>query len=123
MSKVSWIGEYYPVKADKESKENAINHSLNKWIGLLPENLKKHDLDSPPISIDASTCALCYHYFDETKGDCINCPLCITRENTPCDSHNGNIDKDIDPCFSYRSDNKDPQPMIYWLTKTKEDNY
>lgn len=53
MSLQSWKEEFYPSNAadefqfdptpQKELVIKAIEHSLKKWIGLSPENLKKHD--------------------------------------------------------------------------------
>jgi hypothetical protein len=92
MSIESWKKEFYPTPA----KDNisyplqAAKHSLAKWLGLTPENLKDHVLtkDFAEIverqavanyfGIDCSTCALCEYddklvYIDEQG--CYNCPL------------------------------------------------
>lgn len=74
MSKIpdpaGWHAEFYPTPIEKLpkgcSKADAIKHSLQKWRGLLPKNLKKYGLIGPPISISSSTCSLCHLYFDET---------------------------------------------------------
>lgn len=81
MSIKSWCEEFYQVKATHEeaceTDVKAIEHSLVKWRGLLPENLKKHHVrlgvfgnsiehdDSADIRagsevfLDSSSCALC----------------------------------------------------------------
>ena len=45
MSLESWKAEFYTIPASKCPEEYAIEHSLRKWTGLLPENLDKHELD------------------------------------------------------------------------------
>lgn len=95
MSLSTWKEEYYPVKAEEVSKEDAVYHSLRKWRGLKEENLKKHkcyycnyrgaksDTEVWGISdgeetlmIDSDSCALCVHYLDdEYDGECEGCPI------------------------------------------------
>ena len=87
MSLETWKAEFYPIEADKTTKEQAIEHSLRKWQGLTPENLKKHGviherfagvidendfragkptyMYPEAVPIDAGTCALCHHYHSE----------------------------------------------------------
>jgi hypothetical protein len=74
MSKSSWRKEFYPIPPSKVPKKNALKHSLQKWIGMLPENLEKHGLekDDVPIRMDSKTCTLCYYY---GKFTCIGCPF------------------------------------------------
>ncbi len=45
MSLATWKAEFYPFTAEKcaaEFPEEALDHSIRKWEGLSPENLKKH---------------------------------------------------------------------------------
>ncbi|TXH54255.1 MAG: hypothetical protein E6Q97_11375 [Desulfurellales bacterium] len=88
MSLASWKEEFYPVRAIECKKEQALDHSILKWTGLLPENLKKHgvflqnqylkDFKDPDnlLAIDGSSCALCvWHY---AEGWCVvegACPI------------------------------------------------
>lgn len=94
MSLTSWKPEFYPIEAKRVKPKKALAHSLQKWEGLLPNNLKKHqirlqntislclvddniDPDTATykegiLYIDAKTCALCYHYYDS---GCEQCPL------------------------------------------------
>lgn len=88
MSLKSWLEEFYPVPASEVSKEDALEHSIQKWNGLLPENLAKHQVAYRweevqswnenelfyPLSISSTSCALCQHWYDENKG-CPECPL------------------------------------------------
>lgn len=88
MSLKSWLEEFYPVPASEVSKEDALEHSIQKWNGLLPENLEKHQVSYRweevqswnenelfyPLSISSTSCALCQHWYDENKG-CPECPL------------------------------------------------
>lgn len=83
MSIETWKEEFYPVSAtSRMSKKSAIEHSIKKWEGLLPENLKKHGVvldrcgdihdDEVKFEISDLSCALCQKYFWEC---CIKCPL------------------------------------------------
>lgn len=88
MSLKSWLDEFYPVSASEVSKEDALEHSIQKWKGLLPENLKKHNVTyrweevqscdemetTVPLPITASSCALCQHWYDGEYA-CPECPL------------------------------------------------
>jgi hypothetical protein len=103
MSLESWKAEYYPVPADQCPPEQAVEHSLRKWIGLRRENLERHGMramseditdaqTSEWFRIGASTCSLC-----ETHTICRGCPLlagqCVDGMNAWWDDH-------------------DPEPMI-----------
>lgn len=83
MSIETWKKEFYPVSAtSRMSKKAAIEHSIKKWEGLLPENLKKHNVvingygdihdDEVNFEISDQSCALCQKYWVEC---CIKCPL------------------------------------------------
>ena len=87
MSIKTWKEEFYPVSAtSRMSKRDAIEHSIKKWEGLLPDNLKKHNVaigrygdihgdvhdDEIIFEISDQSCALCQKYFGEC---CIKCPL------------------------------------------------
>jgi hypothetical protein len=63
----------------------AIKHSIRKWEGVLPTNLKAHGLKvvdraifssegKKILPLDASTCALCELY----KMDCDSCPVTLS---------------------------------------------
>jgi len=93
----TWKEEYYPVPASAVSREDALDHSIRKWEGLRPENLKRHGLRRAEITrrtivekdslegldIDAGSCALCHHY--EESGKCPECPLYLVR-GARCDT-------------------------------------
>lgn len=83
MSIETWKKEFYPVSAtSRMSKKAAIEHSIKKWEGLLPENLKKHEVvinqygdihdDEINFEICDGSCALCQKYWAEY---CAKCPL------------------------------------------------
>ena len=87
MSFASWIEEFYPVPADDCPREQALEHSILKWTGLLPENLEKHGvvkrrlyIQDPSgydwLTIDGSSCALCEYYY-HTRVSC-------NKEENPC---------------------------------------
>lgn len=88
MSLKSWLDEFYSVPASEVSKEDALEHYIQKWKGLLPDNLKKHNVAyrweevqsrnenelGYPLLIGSSSCALCQHWYDVEYG-CPECPL------------------------------------------------
>ena len=90
MSLASWKKEFYPTPAYACPCNQALEHSILKWTGLLPENLEKHkvfldaqylrDAESPNhvFGIDGDSCALCMNYHAE--GPCRNeeaCPILL----------------------------------------------
>lgn len=95
MSIQSWKAEFYTPDAATAAKQGPVSaaiHSLNKWRGLLPDNLSKHNLirvgpgnyvekdDSSlshgVITLGSDTCALCCHYSRKSASpDCDRCPL------------------------------------------------
>jgi len=123
MSFHTWVAEFYPKPADKVKKKDAVAHSLQKWKGLTPENMARHEVtfdfragivylvEVPhkilTIRIDDSSCALCHHYFSEP--DCKDCPITKFR-NRRC---YGSLS---DPWAAFRDD-RDPKPMIRCLEK------
>lgn len=94
MSLKTWKEEFYPIDANKVSKEDALAHSLKKWIGLRPENLRKHYVSVSGISlyevdliefesleITGDSCALCCHH---ATMECEDCPLAKFRNGISC---------------------------------------
>jgi len=70
----AWMDEFYPIDA-RDATDNdyeALVHSLQKWKGLRGVNVKKYELDWPPIDINTNTCALCIMYY---RQGCWECPL------------------------------------------------
>ena len=99
MSFATWIEEFYPVPADDCPREQALEHSILKWTGLLPENLEKHGVQKCAsyvqdpkgilwLRLDASSCALCAHHWRQKWG-CKDiedpCPIMRVTGNT-CDA-------------------------------------
>lgn len=99
MSFASWKEEFYPVPAGECSCDQALEHSILKWTGLLTENLEKHGmvrLDNCVESlsgdgwllIDGDSCALCKHHYGSIGG-CWNsedlCPILSVTRRT-CDA-------------------------------------
>jgi hypothetical protein len=104
MSLKTWQERFYPVDASDPSLDTTfkkIEHSIEKWCGLKPENLSAHGLkmagrDIMPREdgddvfnlprfevVSGATCALCEAFYD-AKGDgdegnmiteCFDCPL------------------------------------------------
>lgn len=90
MSIKTWKKEFYPIKAKKMSMLQAVKHSLLKWQGTLPSNLKRHgveydnadqylfDLETDEeFDFDSDSCALCVS--STARGsftaNCSVCPL------------------------------------------------
>lgn len=109
MSLNTWKKEFYPVKASsKEALKNPIEHSIRKWKGLRPENIKKHHLqitdkkhliDSKKVKlfIDESSCACCKGAYD-----CYDC--CVRLFDC------------FDAYACWKND-VNPEPMIKLLVK------
>jgi hypothetical protein len=110
MSLASWKKEHYPVNAERVEKDDALKHALNKWKGLRPQSLKKHDvnlsnrvhLNGYPI-ITIRSCALCIHYYPR----CFECPLYELR-NERC--YEGKDNPYVDMLTMLN-----PEPMIALL--------
>lgn len=128
MSIKTWMKGFYPVSSkERMTRVAAIEHSLRKWIGILPENLEKHsvqdgvphlrDGDGLIFQVDSSSCALCVKYADD---ECIDCPLAHTLGHT-CDGHKSEIGREWDkkrfPWLCWHKD-RDPKPMIEALQKS-----
>ena len=101
-----------------------MEHSLRKWEGLRYENLNRHGLEAYSrsinesaetakyLEIDDGTCALC-----QMGVGCSPCPLYKARGGSACDRRRfGEVKA---PWYAW-TDNRDPEPMIFWLTKAKE---
>lgn len=128
MSLKSWKKKFYPVQAyflKKKSILAAIQHSIKKWVGLRPKNLKKHNLhlsdaiifellpdksNSKDFSICEESCALCVKFL-RTKSHCRACPIGKILRH-PCDSC------DTDP-YKIFSQTDNVEPMIKLLKKAK----
>ena len=123
MSMASWKKQYYPRSASRRMTTlEAIEHSLQKWLGLRPETLAKHGLnyDDGAVEenntrssealrsleaflIDSSTCALC-QMFLENAVLCGDCPLGLVL-GRQCDLG------DDSPYWAF-VERRDPEPMI-----------
>lgn len=126
MSLKTWKEEFYPVSANKVSKQDALEHSIKKWEGLRLENLKRHgliqnrraiteDRSFAYFNIDSDSCALCQHYAG--KNSCIGCPLYHIRHNTKCDVRNFEIS--VDAVYHEFVNNENPEPMIKELIEAR----
>lgn len=126
MSAESWIAEFYPKPANKTAEGEAVQHSLQKWVGLRTESLYKHGLKEPPIFIDGSSCALCHHYLDDDadfsdesnsriKPTCQTCPLAQSMGRA-CDQE---VEEASASPWSKWIDDINPEPMIKALEAVK----
>ena len=116
MSLATWKAEFYPIDAEDVPAEEAVAHSLQKWVGLRSANLEKHGVlhylgklyeGHYVFYIDEESCALCQHYWSANV--CKRCPLnhvlghdCVSGNPSPYDEF---IDRD------------NPEPMITALTQ------
>ena len=130
MSLKTWKEEFYKVEVSQVPQEEALQHSLTKWIGLRRENLAKHeverngvllrDKDAPYIpfgadtdivlAIDGTSCALCLLYADES---CHSCPLRKAKE----DQGHFYIDDHCWEEYSIQIRTGNPEPMIRLIQK------
>lgn len=119
MSLETWKREYYPVAADDvPAGRQAVWHSLKKWVGLRPHNLKRHEVymtgcwlgdgyDS--LIISDMSCALCVHHIKKIKlseASCVHCPLFKALGGRRCDEGHGS---------PWRMRHETVEPMIKWL--------
>jgi hypothetical protein len=129
MSIETWKDEFYKVNACEVEYTNnieLIDHCLNKWDGLQDHNLKKHDLvkghyniydkDDNTFDTSAPSCALCQVY---DINNCEGCPITKVR-GYACSEDNEDDYDDKAPWYEW-THASDPQPMIYWLKKAKEE--
>lgn len=95
MSLASWKKEFFP-KMPKRGVVAALQHSIRKWKGLLPKNLKKHGVYNfypgveerdehigPSLEFSSQNCALCRIYYEPKNAGwdpgwdpgCERCPI------------------------------------------------
>lgn len=130
MSLESWKEEFYPeeaVEAAKRGDSAAVEHSLRKWMGLSPANLEKHGMVASKawshiveqenyervFRTHAGTCALCELH---APYGCEDCPLTKARGVTCGDK----LEDEVRSPWSEWTHNRNPEPMIHWLTLAKE---
>lgn len=128
----TWKKEFYSQEASSlvnESDEDCLIHSIKKWTGALPKNLKKHKVvyqehmllafinkEVEKISFSGLTCALCQKYSDsspdEDDFDCYHdgideyCPIVRVTGSTCSDA--------------YDEGRHDVKPMIELLTHVQD---
>lgn len=128
MTLKTWKEDFYPISAEKAAElswKEAVQHSLRKWEGFLPENLEAHQVfirkpesrngeyllklmepgSKSYLPISSTTCSLCQKAVD----DCRRCPIVSMRERS-CDNDE----------FSHMVKLLFPTPMIELLKKTLE---
>lgn len=141
MTMDTWRDEFYPVAAVDCPREDAVAHSLKKWIGLRRENLERHGLEtgwsdihevansSARQEVSGVSCALCkFHAVFSTldrRTYCDTCPLAQIRavenivDSTPVACDNVRPGESLPPWVEW-TENKNPEPMIEWLMKIPE---
>ena len=125
MSKETWKKEFYPTPPSLcVGVGEAVFHSLRKWIGFRPENLKRHSItgdDLPDMDMYSSgSCALCCRFDDfNCFDDCSDeCPLALARDGVRCIDVLKGVDGELSP-YDAQLLNDDPEPMICWLEKAQ----
>lgn len=124
MSHESWKAEFYPVdaRAVGDNVKLAIDHSILKWQGLLPENLAKHGLTvgggallddgyTEGLCISAKTCALCLQNLD----NCHKCAITLATGRA-CTAMPDMVGESPWRTWQYDSDAK---PMLDLLLRTQ----
>ena len=113
MSLETWKAEFYPIEAaEVETERHAAQHSLQKWIGLRPENMKRHEVFQvmrsvkdrrDRLCVDQNSCALCQVHQD-------SCSACALADFT---------NSCAGPSYPYSVWGRDgnPEPMIAALQK------
>lgn len=132
MSLKTWKEEFYKASAESVSPEDALGHSLDKWIGLRPENMKRHGVEydghvladstpgaTDPLIINFESCALCQVFMGEeieetALNECSRCPLYIANGYVSCD---GCTDDEVDSKYHSFTSENDPEPMIALIEK------
>lgn len=98
MSLKTWRQEFYPEpasRARRRSWEWTVRHSLRKWEGVLPKNLRKHDLArntfficekrGKEFALGRATCSLCEKVSSYSPSNFIDCELCpLSAVRVPC---------------------------------------
>lgn len=127
MSISSWKKRFYPVDVDEKlTNLEAVQHSLKKWRGLVPVELKKHgltvtaysdiaDKQGSQFSIDSTSCALCFKH--DQINNCRTCPLTRVRGGVRCDT--SRKDEQLSP-WSQWTMRQQPGPMIMWLMRAEQ---
>ena len=123
MGMKEWKVQFYKnVSKAAKSDITAVEHALQKWNGLLPENLNAHNLKAyhqefyivgqggARFEINADTCALCVAHDAYT---CEGCPLMKTL-GKKC--YSGHSDQTLP--FDIWEYTGDPKPMIKALERT-----
>lgn len=123
MSLESWMAEFMPLDAYDVSEADALEHSLRKWSGLLPDALSRHDVSlsgqdlrekdgGAALVIDEDSCALCVHHRRDnvTRKFCQACPLLASNDGLPCDSLLGPLNH-----YHEFTNKGNPRPMINLL--------
>lgn len=119
MSLKTWKEEFYKVEASQVPQEEALQHSLTKWIGLRRENLAKHEVERNGfllgdtdiiLAIDGTSCALCLLYVDES---CHSCPLRKAKEDQGYFYTGDHCWKE----YSIQIRTGNPEPMIRLIQK------
>lgn len=132
MSLATWKAEFYQVEAKDVKPEDAVQHSLTKWVGLRKENLSRHGLvakrkrieeefnSDSLFFVDGCSCALCFHYeSDYNNRHCQKCPLYKALGNKRCDQSYWPNESDISPYLKWTREN-DPKPMIAALVAAQQ---
>lgn len=127
MSLKTWKAEFYPITAKQAARKPlvvAVEHSLQKWIGLKPANRKNHEVfvgiwsseiwtEDGNVPITSETCSLCQKFLVKNS-TCSGCPIFESRDGVRCDDE---ADGEDESPYHYWTLDSDPMPMIKALRK------
>lgn len=128
MSLETWKAEFYPEDAalfytEQRSALEAVEHSLRKWRGLLPENLAKHGVEKDGIGIKETRRISCKERFWFRAENCALCEWSLKAR----DGGETPMDEECDCCplqgcaHEYRAAiYGNPTPMIRLLESARE---
>lgn len=124
MSLTTWKKQFYPKKpSSRMSWITATEHSLKKWMGALPGNVKKHGVEYKShhivhkkqynlrMSFSYLTCALCVKSMSIKIKDHIYCSVCPLQKmlGRSCDEYG--------VASIYEQSTNNPTAMILTLQK------
>ena len=125
MSEQTWKEEFYPVPPGRpKTAAGAVKHSLRKWIGFRPENLKRHGITEDNLRdmflYSSGSCALCCKFdVGDYSIDCSDkCSLVLARDGVRCVDVLEGVDDGLSP-YDAQLSKGDPEPMICWLEKAQ----
>lgn len=111
MSFESWKKEFYPKYASEyitKTDKECLKHSIQKWKGALPENVKKHEVRYKEHAVFENLIGQHLHY------NGMSCALCNKYSD---------IAPDVDDCDCYSYETDEYCPIVRIKGVTCNDTY